>query len=331
MAGIERQVHPYRLARLIAPCLLVVGGVGVLQYHSMQFWNEHAGAGIGWAWSLLIELAGLWLWYQDDWSSRALGAVASVVLLAAPLYQLGVVEVAKRADVYAAIQAHNVANVAAHHAQQVALQQQDRLSKQARTDAVTALKQSILAHESTIATYLLNSRERVGWADKISQVQDKLDADKAALLRIVAKPVAQVAVLAPVVAISATTATSSFITLFLQAAALVLIQLANIKAMLFLSVATRLQDVASTAEGVAMVQNIQVNVAPPIVEPCVQGDGVIQLQARCLNMMEQQALNAKGLASACGVSRADVSFLLNYEAGGRKPSKAAMAAFREVV
>jgi hypothetical protein len=75
--------------RKITAALLLIGGIGLLQYHAILFWTAAVDPLTGWAWSLLLECAALWCWSHHRAAIRwGLGAVATVLVLAGPLYQV---------------------------------------------------------------------------------------------------------------------------------------------------------------------------------------------------------------------------------------------------
>jgi len=300
--------------RILAPALLVVGGVVVLQYHSMQFWNAQAGAGIGWLWSLLIELAGLWLWYQPDWASRLLGAVASVVLLAAPLYFLG-----------------SVAMVKLDASRGIAAQKQ--VKTQAQHASIAALERSISSHQLTISTYLDNSKNSAGWSKAIADVQALMQRDQDALQALRVTQVTPMLQKSYMVTSQPVTSVTSLITMvLLQCAGLIVIQIANIKAMMYMANVTKLQVLQPRVTPPATSQ-VQTNIAIHVASPVGHGGllGVDAMQAKCNDFLRVNHMSGRAFAAACEVSPAQVSFLLNYQAGGRKPSKSAMAAFAAVL
>ena len=67
---------------------VLFGAIGLLQYHSIQFWQLFTEPGIGIVWSLVLEGTALWLWYQRHIGTRFLGLCASLLLLAGPLHQV---------------------------------------------------------------------------------------------------------------------------------------------------------------------------------------------------------------------------------------------------
>jgi hypothetical protein len=138
--------------RKITAALLLIGGIGLLQYHAILFWTAVVDPATGWAWSLLLEGAALWCWSHHRAAIRwGLGAVATVLVLAGPLYQVAEPLVAERAGV----------------------------EQSAEQRAVLAAE--IAGLERALATYLDNSQSRVGWAGRIDDTQAQLTAARAEL------------------------------------------------------------------------------------------------------------------------------------------------------
>ena len=127
----------------------------MIQWHSIQFWVEVAES-IGFLWSIAIEAAAVWLWWHKK---TVLAFIASTLLMAGPLYSLS-------APVYESKQ-FEVALASSH-------QQQVDLSRA----SITALKQSL-------ASYQQNSLSRVGWATRIDEARNALQAETANLKRLI--------------------------------------------------------------------------------------------------------------------------------------------------
>ncbi len=70
---------------IAAAIIVLCGTTFLLQWHSIHFWVAQVGpSGIGF--SLLLDAMGLWLWYQRTFTTRSLGVLTSVLLLAGPIY-----------------------------------------------------------------------------------------------------------------------------------------------------------------------------------------------------------------------------------------------------
>lgn len=135
--------------RAITTVLLLAGCIGLLQYHAIQFWAANVDAATGWVWSLLLEGAALWLWFSPTRARRALGAVATLLLLAGPLYQVS--------------------------APLIHEWQASDASAARRAD----LNAEITHLEAALNGYVANSAQRVGWAQRIDATQARLDAARA--------------------------------------------------------------------------------------------------------------------------------------------------------
>ncbi len=142
------------LDRLLAPAVLV-GSVVLLQYHSIVFWNHHVG-GLGWAWSLLLELAALWLWYKRSFALRVFGFWASLLLLAGPFYTVS--------------------------APLLERDQAEAQTAERREQTIASLNDEIRSLERELDTYLKNSESRHGWHIRIDDTRSRL-ADRRERLR----------------------------------------------------------------------------------------------------------------------------------------------------
>ncbi len=135
------------------PVFLLAGGIVLIQYHGIAFWNDAVGPATGWAWSVLLELIALWLWYQPR--TRLLALVATALVLSGPLYQ-----------------------VTTPLVQQLAASAAERVSGLRRA---ALLRQAIATEESALQTFLANSSDRAGWLPPIEQARASLDAKRAEL------------------------------------------------------------------------------------------------------------------------------------------------------
>lgn len=135
--------------RPLATGLLLAGCIGLLQYHSVQFWVERTGSPIGLAWSLLLEGAALWLWSDRRPLRHGLGALATLLLLAGPLTQVSapLLEESGRAD------------------------RQTAAARERRGDLDGAIK----TLETALAAYLANSASRQGWVARIDHTQARIE------------------------------------------------------------------------------------------------------------------------------------------------------------
>ena len=136
-----------RLSAAGAPAALLAGGVALLQWHSIRFWSAQVGA-TGWAWSVLLEGVALWLWYRGRLAMRLLGLIASTLLLAGPLYQVGM-------PLAQELGAANEAGAA-------------------RARTVTLLEGRVASLKQQLSTYLDNSRSRSGWLPAIARTEHEL-------------------------------------------------------------------------------------------------------------------------------------------------------------
>lgn len=146
--------------RNITALILLVAAIGLMQYHAILFWSEHVDQATGWAWSLLLEGAALWLWSSRHMAQRALALVATVLVLAGPLYQVSAPLIAE----WQATDRGAVANV----------------------ERRAALAAEITSLETALNAYLNNSATRQGWAQRIDATQARLDTARSELQGVIA-------------------------------------------------------------------------------------------------------------------------------------------------
>ena len=127
--------------------VMLILTTSIIQWHSIQFWME-AAESIGFLWSIAIEAAAIWLWWHKK---TVLAFIASSLLMAGPLYSLST-------PVYEAKQSEEA--LASSHQQQIELSRA----------SITALKQSL-------DSYQKNSLSRVGWATRIDETRNALQAE----------------------------------------------------------------------------------------------------------------------------------------------------------
>lgn len=154
------------------PWLLLIGGVGLIQYHAIAFWSTAIEPATGWAWSVLLELIALWMWYRPR--TRLLASVTTALVLSGPLYQ-----------------------VTSPLVQEFTHNASEKASEPARA---SLLREAIAAEEKALQTFLANSAERSGWLPAIEQARESLDSKRTKLQSLLtperqARPWQQVAVM----------------------------------------------------------------------------------------------------------------------------------------
>lgn len=160
------------------PILVIIGCIGILQFHSIEFWTARAGSNIGWAWSIVIEIVGLWMWALQTANTqrrpiqRRIGWLASTILLAGVLLQLGLASYAERSIV------DNAKAVISDRYKKKA--ELAGLSGARFDEELRIYKKSIEQNKKVIETYRENSMNRKGWLIPLQQLQtknDKLEQD----------------------------------------------------------------------------------------------------------------------------------------------------------
>lgn len=184
--------------KVVFSSVILVGAVGLLQAHGIEFWSTHVGQ-YGIAWSVMLELVALWFWFRKSTYTRTLGLLASTLLLLGPLYQIGIPILNKLDDGWQSDLASNKSAV--------------------------VLKSKIDQLENQLDTYLVNSKQRSGWLPAIESTESKLldsRAELASLIRVT-----------PV--ITTQTEVQGLVIVVMEAIGLILFQLAAVRATLDLS------------------------------------------------------------------------------------------------
>ena len=135
--------------------ILLIAAATLMQIHSIEFWQAQAGDYSGVLWSLLLEGAALWLWSAHSGWKSVLGLVASLLVLAGPLYQVS----------KPAIEQWQSSNTLPE--------------LQVKQEAV--LLAEIASLKSSLAQYNDNSANRVGWSGRIDKTKADLKTANAEL------------------------------------------------------------------------------------------------------------------------------------------------------
>lgn len=289
------------------PALLLIGGIGLLQWHSIAFWSAHVDRATGWAWSLLLEGVALWLWSDARTMRRLLAVVATVLLLAGPLYQVSSPLFLEAVSI-----------------------ERSATANTARRDALEA---EIASLESSLTAFLANSQKRVGWAERIDRTQAALDAARRELAELIA-----------------TTAASPQrlewqrqAVIVMQAAALVLIQVANVLAVTTLSTALRQlgkvsPSVSITRERPAGEGKRRRSRRPARAPMLATRDGIEampEVETALRQHLEETGLTARAFAQQHGFSPRDMSLVLhdseNVTRGRRRAPRKVMGRLQELL
>ncbi len=73
--------------RIFLAVVMVICSMVLMQIHSIEFWTKTAGAS-GWAWSIGLEVAMLWFWYENKRRLQVFKYLAAFLLIAGPWYQI---------------------------------------------------------------------------------------------------------------------------------------------------------------------------------------------------------------------------------------------------
>lgn len=142
--------------------LVIIIATGLTQYHGIHFWSGFVGIESGWAWSISLEVAALWLWFNTG-RRRLLAFIASCLLLAGPLF---------------------------HIIQPALLQlEQNETAKRNQLVNQVRIKEKINQIENALAVSLKNSQRRQGWLGDIEAGKNNLNLAHAELSASLANPV----------------------------------------------------------------------------------------------------------------------------------------------
>jgi len=276
------------------PVILIAGSTGIIQWHSIAFWSDNVDPAIGWAWSVMIEAAGLWLWYRPGIGSRTLGLLASLLLLAGPLYQIATPAL----DAVARAQASTTA-----HEQQVRM-----------------LRTQIAQDAQLMLTYAHNSKKRTGWLPAIQEVQKRMDAARKQLATLQAHKPETVA----------NKGMHVFLLVLLQALGLVLIQVSNVLAITHISGRAR---ASITDAQVCSVDAHPEPEETGNEQDCADEYAQLRtLAEKVRDWLEAEQLSIAKAANQLGVDRHNLSYLVRWEKpGDRKPADAVLGKLWEVM
>ena len=73
--------------RTLFASLMVICSMVLMQIHSIAFWMDKAGQS-GWAWSIGLEVAMLFFWYENKRRLQVFKYLAAFLLIAGPWYQI---------------------------------------------------------------------------------------------------------------------------------------------------------------------------------------------------------------------------------------------------
>lgn len=137
------------LIKKIPAALLLTGAVVLMQKHAWEFWSHYDPA-FGPLWAVMLEGTALWLWSQRSMAKNTLALLASLLVLAGPLYQVSA----------PAVQQYQQSSTAPAL---YAKREQQLLADQQRLAA-------------SLARYNANSETRAGWLSAITGTQAELTA-----------------------------------------------------------------------------------------------------------------------------------------------------------
>ena len=148
------------MAYRVFTVMLLLMAVAILQWHAIAFWQTHTGS-LGLMWSVGIEGAAVWLWWQPQRLVRAIGLIASVLSLAGPLHHVGTPV--------------------------IVVMEQAQLTSAARIDRINVLRGTLAAEMASLRKYQDLADKRLGWSGRIDRTQERIDNVNDELTRLVAE------------------------------------------------------------------------------------------------------------------------------------------------
>jgi len=279
------------------PIILIAGGTGIIQWHSIAFWSDNVDPAIGWAWSLMIEAAGLWLWYRPDIGSRTLGLLASLLLLAGPLYQVAT----------PALDSHARA----------------KAMEAARVQSVQTVHAQLAQDAQLMHTYAQNSQKRTGWLPAIQGLQRRMDNARKKLATLTSSKAETVA----------RQGFTVYALVILQTLGLILIQISNVLAITHIS--GRARERTPHAQPCTVDAHIEDKDEEQERECAPCADEYAQLRklaAQVRDWIDREGVSVAAAAARLGVDRPNLSYLLRWEKpGDRKPADAVLGRLWEVM
>lgn len=252
--------------------IVLCGAVGVLQFHGIAFWSDKVGP-VGYLWSVLLEATALWLWYQRNVQKRALGLLASAMLLFGPLHQVAI----------------------------PVLQEMEsaRHTDAARVAQIAIVRAEISNLERSLETFRKNSEARTGWLGPIQQNEQRLSEARQTLGSLLDAPV------------QSALDWSQHGVVLMQGAALVLFQITAVLIITSLSSVSRNSSEKKPLEsGDSPVETVLDAQETPQKRP--DTPDVSLLSERLEKYLAQQNLAAKEFAARHKLNARDISLIRNH-------------------
>lgn len=252
--------------------IVLCGAIGVLQAHGIAFWSDKVGP-LGYLWSVLLEATALWLWYQSNVPKRALGLLASAMLLFGPLHQVAIpvlqeMESAQHADA-------------------------------ARVAQISIVQAEIFNLERSLETFRRNSEARTGWLSPIQQNEQRLSEARQNLGSLLAAPV------------QSALDWSQHSVVLMQGAALVLFQVTAVLIITSLSSVSRNSSERKQQSPVCTPVEAESETLETKQETSSNPD-VAQLSERLEEHLARRKLAAKTFAEMYRLNPRDVSLIRNH-------------------
>lgn len=133
---------------LILPVLILIMGIFIIQYHSIMFWTVFVNRHIGFLWSIILELAAIWLWIEKTIIRKIFGLLTSIIILTGPIFHL----------IQPIIKEYKEENINIIHI----------------NEQIKIIEQEQIILQNALTTYLKIAENRQGWNKRIDETQSKI-------------------------------------------------------------------------------------------------------------------------------------------------------------
>lgn len=250
--------------------------ISLIQWHSIQFWMDATGV-VGPLWSIAIEAAALWLWWQQR---ILLACFASLILTIGPLTYLTL-------PTYEALQ----------------LEQHTQINLAQRK---ALIQNSIDQLTSALESYQQTSESRLGWAARIDETQTTLQQERQRFEDLIIETQNQNRNVLPYLTVSIETLAISI---------LMLTQILAIHALRNVSISNHTIETVSTSLPEEAVPNgVSVSITSKQIETTDEEfeTTVTDVSKQLAELLKVETISQAEWARRNGVSKKSVSILLNH-------------------
>lgn len=250
--------------------------ISLIQWHSIQFWMDATGV-VGPLWSIAIEAAALWLWWQQR---ILLACLASLILTIGPL-------------TYLALPTYEV----------LQLEQQTQINLAQRK---ALIQDSIDQLTSALESYQQTSESRLGWAARIDETQIALQQERQRFENLIIETQNQNRNVLPYLTVSIETLAISI---------LMLTQILAIHALRNVSISNQtIETVGTRLSEDAVPNGVSVSITSKQIETTDEEfeTNVTDVSKQLAELLKVETISQAEWARRNGVSKKSVSMLLNH-------------------